>query len=162
MLPKLTEKIVKVLSILCVIAITGLTVIVFVQVFSRFIKFSMPGTEELARLLIVWLTFLGTSLAIHQKMHLGVRYFVSLVSKNKQRAIDFVIHIITILFFGILMVYGFKLTWSTMATTSSTLQLPMGLFYGVIPISSLFSIYFIINNMINYSSPGSKSGEATL
>ena len=110
MLPKLTEKIVKVLSILCVFAITGLTVIVFVQVFSRFIKFSMPGTEELARLLIVWLTFLGTSLAIHQKMHLGVRYFVGLVSKNKQRAIDFVIHIIMILFFGILMIYGFKLT----------------------------------------------------
>jgi len=162
MLPKITENIVKVLSILCVIAITGLTVIVFVQVFSRFIKFSMPGTEELARLLIVWLTFLGTSLAIHQKMHLGVRYFVGLASKNKQRVIDFVIHIITIVFFGVLMVYGFKLTWSTMATTSATLQLPMGLFYGVIPISSVFSIYFIINNLLNPSSSSTKSGEATL
>ena len=56
---KLTDGIVKVLSALCVIAITGLTAIVFIQVFSRFTKFSIPETEELARLLIVWLTFLG-------------------------------------------------------------------------------------------------------
>ena len=95
-------------------------------------------------------------------MHLGVRYFVGLVSKNKQRAIDFVIHIIMIVFFGVLMIYGFKLTWSTMATTSATLQLPMGVFYGVIPISSVFSIYFILNNMLNPSSPSAKGGEATL
>ncbi|WP_172372142.1 TRAP transporter small permease [Sporosarcina jiandibaonis] len=161
-MPKLTENIVKILSILCVIAITGLTVIVFVQVFSRFIKFSMPGTEELARLLIVWLTFLGSSLAIHEKMHLGVRYFVSLVSENKQKKIDFFIHLIMMGFFFVLMIYGFKLTWSTMATTSATLQLPMGVFYGVIPVSAVFSIYFILMNMLNPTSSSPSSREATL
>lgn len=160
MLTKLTKNIVAFLSILCVIAITGLTIIVFVQVFSRFIKYSLPGTEELARLLIVWLTFLGTSLAIYEKMHLGVRYFVGLVSINKQKKIDFLIHMLMIVFFGVLVVYGFKLTMTTMATTSPALQLPMGFFYGVIPISSLFSIYFILVNMINPSN--SRQGEATL
>lgn len=157
---KLTKNIVAFLSILCVIAITGLTIIVFVQVFSRFIKYSLPGTEELARLLIVWLTFLGTSLAIYEKMHLGVRYFVGLVNINKQKKIDFFVHILMIIFFGVLVVYGFKLTMSTMGTTSPALQLPMGIFYGVIPISSIFSIYFILANMINPSN--SRQGEATL
>ena len=151
----------KVLSALCVIAITGLTAIVFIQVFSRFIKFSIPETEELARLLIVWLTFLGTSLAIHEKMHLSVRYFVGLLSKEKQKIIDFSIHLITLLFFVVLMVYGFKFTWLTMSSTSATLQLPMGLFYGVIPISSIFSIYFILVKMVNMSSSSGKNGEAT-
>ena len=161
-LSELTDKIVKVLSALCVIAITGLAAIVFIQVFSRFIKFSIPETEELARLLIVWLTFLGSSLAIHEKMHLSVRYFVGLVSKEKQKKIDFCIYLITLVFFFILMIYGFKFTWLTMSTTSATLQLPMGLFYGVIPISSIFSIYFILMKMLNLSSPGVKKGEATL
>lgn len=158
---KLTDSIVKVLSALCVIAITGLTAIVFIQVFSRFIKFSIPETEELARLLIVWLTFLGSSLAIHEKMHLSVRYFVGLMSKEKQRIIDFSIYLITLLFFVALMVYGFKFTWLTMSSTSATLQLPMGLFYGVIPISSIFSIYFILVKMVNISSSSGKNGEAT-
>ena len=157
---KVTEKVVKILSILCVIAITGLTVIVFLQVFSRFIKISLPGTEELARLLIVWLTFLGSSLAIHEKMHLGVRYFVGLANEKNQKRIDFIIHLLTVGFFSILTIYGFKLVMSTMATTSSTLHLPMGVFYGVIPISSVFSIYFVIMNMLD---PSRKpEGEANL
>ena len=157
---KVTEKVVKILSILCVIAITGLTVIVFVQVFSRFIKISLPGTEELARLLIVWLTFLGSSLAIYEKMHLGVRYFVGLANEKNQKIIDFIIHLLTIGFFSILTIYGFKLVISTMATTSSTLHLPMGIFYGVIPISSVFSIYFVAINMLD---PSRKTeGEANL
>lgn len=159
---KITDKMVKVLSAFCVIAITGLTAIVFIQVFSRFIKVSIPETEELARLLIVWLTFFGSSLAIHEKMHLGVRYFVSLVSKEKQKVIDFCIHLIALFFFFILLIYGFKFTWLTMSTTSATLQLPMGLFYGVIPISSIFSIYFILMNMFNVSSPSMENKEAAL
>lgn len=154
MLGKVTNIITKILSTLCFLTIAGLTIIVFLQVFSRFIEYSLPGTEELARLLVVWLTFLGTSLAIHEKMHLGVRYFVGLAREQNQKIIDFAIHILTIVFFGVLMIYGFKLTMATMATTSSTLQLPMGLFYGVIPLSSIFSIYYIIINMIKPSKEG--------
>lgn len=154
MLDKVTSVITKTLSTICALVITGLTLIVFLQVFSRFIKYSLPGTEELARLLIVWLTFLGTSLAIHEKMHLGVRFFVGLASKRNQKIIDSVIHLLLIGFFGILLTYGLKLTVAAMATTSSTLQLPMGIFYAVIPLSSVFSIYYIIMNMLKPSEEG--------
>ncbi|WP_237563714.1 TRAP transporter small permease [Halalkalibacter okhensis] len=155
---KFTEKIVKLLAILCIIAITGLTIIVFIQVFSRFIRVSLPGTEELARLLVVWLTFLGASLALHEKMHLSVNYFVNLVNKNLRSKIGLIIHGIMIVFFCVLMVYGFKLSILSMGTTSSTLKLPMGLFYCVIPISSIFSIYFLLVNMLDFS----KKGETTI
>ncbi|KHF39512.1 hypothetical protein LQ50_14725 [Halalkalibacter okhensis] len=158
MLTKFTEKIVKLLAILCIIAITGLTIIVFIQVFSRFIRVSLPGTEELARLLVVWLTFLGASLALHEKMHLSVNYFVNLVNKNLRSKIGLIIHGIMIVFFCVLMVYGFKLSILSMGTTSSTLKLPMGLFYCVIPISSIFSIYFLLVNMLDFS----KKGETTI
>ncbi|WP_245415729.1 TRAP transporter small permease [Alteribacter populi] len=151
---KVTEKIVKLLSILCIITITGLTIIVFVQVFSRFMKISLPGTEEIARLLVVWLTFLGTSLAFHEKMHLSVSYFVNLVNVGLRHKIGLLIHGIMISLFSVLMVYGFRLTIAAMDTTSSTLQLPMGLFYLVIPVSSIFSIYFIVVNMLDSSNKG--------
>ena len=141
----------KILTVLCIIAITGLAVIVFVQVLSRLFKYSLPGTEELSRLLIVWLTFLGSSLAVYEKMHLGVRYFVGLANEKNQKRIDFMIHLVTIGFFSLLTIYGFKLVMSTMATTSATLHLPMAVFYVVIPISSVLSVYFIIMDMLNPS-----------
>jgi TRAP-type C4-dicarboxylate transport system permease small subunit len=157
MLTKVTEKIVKLLSILCIITITGLTIIVFVQVFSRFMKVSIPGTEEIARLLVVWLTFLGTSLAFHEKMHLSVSYFVNLVSTGLRHKIKILVHGLMILLFSILMIFGFRLTIAAMDTTSSTLQLPMGLFYLVIPISAIFSIYFIVVEMFDSPNKGETS-----
>ncbi len=156
---KLTDYIVKFLYILCIIAITGLTVIVFIQVFSRFIKFSLPGTEELARLLVVWLTFLGSSLAIHERMHLAVNFFVGLMNKKNQKRTHVFVHLLMMAFFSILAIYGFKLTVSAMTTTSSTLQLPMGVFYVAIPLSAVFSLYFLIINMLN---PSIKGGEPEL
>lgn len=145
---------------LCIVVITGLTVIVFVQVVSRSIKVSLPGTEELSRLLVVWLTFLGASLAIHEKMHLAVNYFVGLTSEKMQKIIDVFVHVLMIAFFAILLVYGTNLTILAMGTTSSTLQLPMGLFYGAIPLSAVFAIYFLVVNMLNPST--AKGGESAL
>ncbi|MEI3605978.1 TRAP transporter small permease [Pseudogracilibacillus sp. SE30717A] len=156
---KITDYIVKFLYILCIAAITGLTLIVFIQVFSRFIKFSLPGTEELARLLVVWLTFLGSSLAIYEKMHLAVNFFVGLTSEKNQKRIHVFVHFLMMVFFGVLAFYGFKLTFSAMTTTSSTLQLPMGIFYVAIPLSALFSLYFLFINMLN---PSIKGGEPEL
>ncbi len=146
---KLTDFIVKLLYWLCIIAITGLTAIVFLQVVSRTIKMSIPGTEELARLLVVWLTFLGSSLAIHEKMHLAVNYFVGLTSDKIQRVMYVFVHVLMIAFFCILLFYGTNLTVLALGTTSSTLQMPMSVFYGAIPLSAVFSLYFLVLQMLN-------------
>lgn len=151
---KVTNFIVKILTFLCIAVITALTIVVFAQVLSRLFKYSLPGTEELSRLMIVWLTFLGTSLAIHEKMHLAVNFFVNMASSSLQKWIYFFVHVLTIIFFGILVVYGFKLTMSTMGTLSPALQLPMSLFYASIPVSSIFSIYFISTHMFESTGEG--------
>lgn len=154
---KAKEIIAKILVYLCVIAITGLTIIVFLQVVTRMMSIFLPAADELARLLVVWLTFLGTSLAIYEKMHLAVTFFVKRAKPKLQRMIYFSVHILTILFFGVLVYYGFGLTMMAMAKTSSTLQLPMGLFYLAIPLSSLFSIYFIVTDMFSSTGEGEPS-----
>lgn len=159
---KFTNIVVKLLTILCVIAITGLTVIVFTQVISRLFSYSMPGTEELSRLLIVWLTFLGTSLAVHEKMNLSVNYFVKLVNEKIQNIIYVIVSLLIIAFFCILAFHGFKLTMSAMSTSSSTLNLPMGLFYLAIPLSSVFSIYFLIIDMFTIKTKKTSEGETSL
>ncbi|GGN52528.1 TRAP transporter small permease [Oceanobacillus indicireducens] len=151
---KVKEIIAKILVYLCVVAITGLTVIVFLQVLTRMVSISFPGADELARLLVVWLTFFGSSLAIYEKMHLAVTFFVKRARPTIQKMIHFSVHLLTILFFGILAYYGFGLTMGAMSTTSSTLQLPMGLFYLAIPLSSLFSIYFIVTDIFRSTGEG--------
>ena len=50
------------------------------------------------------------------------------------------------LFFLVLTVYGFVFSYQSLDFTSSTLQLPMTVFYLAIPVSSLLSLYFLILN----------------
>ncbi|MFC7364130.1 MULTISPECIES: TRAP transporter small permease [Bhargavaea] len=146
---KLATILAKILSYLCIIALALLSAIVLVQVVSRFFDVSLPATEELARLLIVWLTFLGSALAIHEKMHLGVRYFVNLASERYQRIIDIFIYILVAVLLAILVFYGFSLSMTAMTTASATMRLPMAVFYLSIPVSSLFALYFIIVHILN-------------
>lgn len=146
---KLATILAKILSYLCIIALALLSAIVLVQVVSRFFDVSLPATEELARLLIVWLTFLGSALAIHEKMHLGVRYFVNLASERYQRIIDTFIYALVAVLLAILVFYGFSLSMTAMTTASATMRLPMAVFYLAIPVSSLFALYFIIVHILN-------------
>nr|WP_255259899.1 TRAP transporter small permease subunit [Lentibacillus sp. CBA3610] len=127
---------------------------VFLQVISRYLEIPLAGTEELARFMIIWLTFIGTSLAIHEKIHLAVKYFVSLVNENLQKMINILVDIIIIILFAILGFYGFDLTLLSMGTSSSALQVPMGLVYSIIPITAVFSILFLSANILNVLKKG--------
>lgn len=139
--------IVSVLSYMCIITMGLLALIVLTQVITRFFNYSLTGTDELSRLLIVWLTFLGTSLAFHDKMHLAVNYFVKKANHKNRKRVYMLVNSLIVLFFAVLVIYGFKFSFEAMTYTSSTLQLPMGIFYLAIPVSGVFALYFILTTM---------------
>ena len=85
MLKKTTRWITHLLNWFCLIAMLGLALIVALQVVSRLLKISLPWTEELARFLLVWLTFLGCVLAIYRKSHLSVNFLVEMMPEKLKR-----------------------------------------------------------------------------
>ena len=139
--------IVKMLHVACAVVIALLTLIVLTQVISRFFDYSLPGTEELARLFIVWMTFLGSSIAVYERGHLAVNFFVKRANDKLRPYLYLSVNIILGLFFLVLTVYGFIFSYQSLDFTSSTLQLPMTVFYLAIPVSSILSLYFIIQNL---------------
>ncbi len=57
-----------------------MVVVVFLQVIFRFvIRSSLPWSEELARYLMVWIVFLGASIGVKRKSHIGVEAVVALL-----------------------------------------------------------------------------------
>jgi TRAP-type C4-dicarboxylate transport system permease small subunit len=57
------------------------------------------------------------------------------------------VNVLIIIFYAVLTYYGFMLSMSAMSQTTSTLQMPVGISYLAIPVSGLFSIYFIAINL---------------
>lgn len=148
MLKKTTHWITKILNGFCLLAMLGLTVIVALQVISRLLKISLPWTEELARFLLVWLTFLGCTLAIYRKSHLSVNFVVDMMPKKLQKACNIFTRIVMIVFFTILLVYGVKLSAISMKNLSTSLGWPMGIVYAVLPFSALLADYYVILDML--------------
>lgn len=144
MIKKVNNKIESLLSLFCMLCIVLLTVIVAIQVITRWMGLSLPWTEELARFFLVWLTFSGSSLAIKKNLHLSVKFFVKLVPATMRVVIGSITYIVMVVFFGVITFYGFKLTILSFDTLSSSLQWPLGLIYIVLPITSIISIYFTI------------------
>jgi TRAP-type C4-dicarboxylate transport system permease small subunit len=98
------------------IAMVFMTAIFGWLVFGRYVLNATPTwVEQVSLLLIVYIAFLGASVGVHQKTHLGVSVFREMSPRPVQRIFDFLTHS-TLAGFGILMtVYGYKLTvfkWS--------------------------------------------------
>lgn len=150
MLDKISKVMTSIIETFCGIVVVGQTVIIAVQIITRLLGISLPWSEELARFFLIWLTFLGCSLAVKQDSHLSVDFFVKKAPKKVQLVIGLFVKFLMIVFFGILLIYGMKLSITAMATPSTSLQWPMGLIYMVLPISGIISIYYVILNTFDF------------
>jgi TRAP-type C4-dicarboxylate transport system permease small subunit len=123
----------------------SMAMIVSLQVFFRYVlNQSLFWSEELARYLLVWLTFLGASVAYHRGVHPGIDIFSSLLSTHYRRITRILVHIISILMFVIMVVYGFKFTYFVRLQITPALHLPKWVVFVIIPISG---IAFLIHGL---------------
>ncbi|MDN5302122.1 MAG: TRAP-type transport system small permease protein [Thermoanaerobacteraceae bacterium] len=96
MLRKILHDIVKILGNIFLIA---LVVCVLLQVFFRYVlKISVPWTEEMARVFVIWLTIIGLAVIESENTQITTTYFVSKLKIPYQKIWKTVITLISILF----------------------------------------------------------------
>ena len=124
----------KILSIACAVLLTFMTVLVLIQVFSRYILNSpVAFTEELVRYSLIWTGFIGAAYAFSTREHMSLLV-----------AIDGLILLMAIFVFTI---GGFKLAVSASREFSALLGIPRSLVYSIAPISGVFIVLAQIINI---------------
>jgi TRAP-type transport system small permease protein len=108
-----------------------LAVVVFYQVFTRYVLNDAAGwTEEIARYLLIAITFLGGAMAVRRGTHIQVDFLYRFVPPETGRALAFFVDAVRIAFFG----YAIWLTWLLMNRIGSqpmaVVELPIGLVFG--------------------------------
>jgi len=122
-------------SSLLVLGLT-MTVIVIVQVFCRYIlNHSLFWSEELARTLLVWLTFIGASVAYYRCIHPGIDIFYRRFSRRIKRYARIAVHGTSLTFFLVMVWYGSHFTYFVRLQTTPALSLPKWVIFLVIPVS---------------------------
>ena len=89
----------------------GLVVMVFSGVLARYIfNYSLAWSDELAGLLFVWLTLLGSVAALRRRTHMTIGFFPRLFDPRGQRAIGMYVMAAILFFLAFMVVEGVTLT----------------------------------------------------
>lgn len=143
-------------SILAVFSVTLFAVLVATttwQVVSRQIL-NEPATwsEELARLLFVWLSFLGSAFLFGERGHIAVDFLARRLSFAGQRVAQIFVQVMVLLFAIVGLVWGGYLA-ASIAWDQNLTALPftIGWVYLVIPIAGVFIAVFAVMDIIGLS-----------
>ncbi len=129
-----------------------MTSIVIVQVFCRYVlNHSLFWSEEIARYLLVWLTFLGASVAYYRGMHPSINLFQHRFSHYLKSRLRFIVHILSLAFFAVMIWYGTEFAYFVRSQTTPALSLPKWFVFAVIPLSgtllALHAIGFLLRDL---------------
>ncbi|MGI6559038.1 MAG: TRAP transporter small permease [Limnochordia bacterium] len=117
-----------------------LVTIVLAQVLFRYVlRIPVPWTEELARFLLVWVTFIGAAAVQADDRHLRIDWVMSKIGPRGNRVLALVRSILGLLFALCVLVgtvTSMRVSWPYSA--ASMPKLSMGIFYVPLAFCSLF------------------------
>ncbi len=114
----------------------SMTFLVAIQVFCRYVlNSSLFWSEELARYMLVWLSFFGATVAYYRNLHPGVDALTSRMSAEKQRFFRLVVHLISMALALVMVISGLQFAWFVRLQISPALAIPKWIILVVIPVS---------------------------
>lgn len=142
----------KLLEAVVIIGMGALTLDVLWGVLSRYIL-SNPSqwTDELATILLIWVSLLGGALAYRDRSHLGVDYFVNLMHPASRKGVRIFIQLLVITFALMVMTFGgYKMVVDTLGVKQvlPALGILKGYVYIAMPVSGLFIVWFGFENLL--------------
>lgn len=115
--------------------------ILFANVVARyFFNWGFSWAEELVRYEIIWMVFLGGSIAAREGLHIGVDLLVRIAPPPLRKLLLVTVNGVSALFCGFLAYFGFSLLSQTKAfgQVSPALEVPMWTVQAAIPLGALF------------------------
>lgn len=145
-----------VLCRLLAVILATMTGIIFVQVFSRYIlNYSFSWSEEISRYLFLWLIFAGLPTLIYRNAMTAFDMIIKKLSGMTKKASIALITIGNLLFLVLLTVGSIPLVQRQFAQMATSIPIPIGLVYMIMPISGVLSIIVTVERLIaSFSMPG--------
>jgi tripartite ATP-independent transporter DctM subunit len=106
------------------LAVVVMTLLVFFQVANRYIiGWIVPWTEEVSRILFIWITFVGAYIALKKHSHIAVETFFKKFSPKNQEKISNILIFLVVYFIGYLFWLSLKVIPATFGVTTPVLEI---------------------------------------
>ena len=120
------------------------------QVFSRYILQNPSSrSEELVSYLFAWMALLGASLVVGERGHMNIPILVDRAKPKMRKALAVFSEVVACVFAAVILVYGgIQITTLALGQMTSSLGVPVGVFYVVLPLSGVLNIIYTVLNII--------------
>lgn len=111
----------------------ALTFVIFLQFFTRYaLNDSASWTEEIARYLLICVTFIGAAIGVRKNNHIQVDFLYRILPAPLMRVMAVLVDVARILFLGYATWLTFQLLMRIGGQQMSVVNLPIGLVYSVV------------------------------
>ena len=143
----------KSLKIVLLVLASGVVVTTLLQIVARFILMvSIPWTDELARYLMIWASFVGLGVAYRKRELICVAFFVEKLPQHLLKATLLVSDLLCSVFAIVIVIYGFKLCLLNAGQVSPSMRISLGVVYAIIPLGCLLFLLFAFESVFSYLS----------
>ena len=134
---------------ICMVLVVALAVVVFLQVFNRFVlKAPLAWSEDLAMLLFQWVAFLGAAVGVKRMRHFGIELVVRKLSEKSRHWIEILVPFIVGIVAVTMITEGYKLIQFNINRIYSSMDLSYIWAYLPIPLSGVLIIIFLIQQEV--------------
>ncbi|WP_162623033.1 TRAP transporter small permease [Billgrantia lactosivorans] len=127
-----------------VLAISMLIVgflVVALGVMSRYVfSTPVPWTGEVARFAFIWLSLSGIAVVERKRAHFRIDMLVLTMPIALQRLIFFIREAVILTVLALMLIQGLQFTYLGLNAYSTTLQIPLYIVYGALPLSVTFTL----------------------
>jgi len=136
------------LRILIALCLAIMVVLVFGNVVLRYgFNLGITASEELSRLLFVWLTFLGAIVALRDHDHLGVDILVRRLPTAAKKFCLVLSHLLMLYATWLMLDGSWQQTIINLDVAAPATGVSMGLFYGVGVIFGISALAILLHNL---------------
>lgn len=118
----------------------GLAMLVFISALMRTLKHPLNWAQDVALVAFAWLIFFGSDVAVRGSGLIGIDMLVKHFPKKIQKAIDILFKVMILVFLGILVYYGIKMTQTGWKRQITALGISYGWVTMAVPTGSFFMI----------------------
>ncbi|MGW8220951.1 MAG: TRAP transporter small permease [Syntrophobacteria bacterium] len=163
MLSRISNQLNSITEAVCCVFLLAMTLTVALQVICRYVLgAALTWSEEFSRYGLVWIAFLGGSMAVKRGAHMGVEALVNALSPKTRKIVQLFTLCAVIGFLVIATIKGIELALFNMNQHSPAMGVPMGAVYLAIPTGCLTMLIHASEELLALfrSSSPERPGEA--
>lgn len=137
---------------ICILLLTSMTAIIFLQIVARSIGGDVSWNEELARYLFVWLIYVGCSFAVKKRRHISVEAVLLLFGRRGIFILNLVSNIFFFLFCLIVLSEAFPVLYKMhykFKQLSPAMRLPLTYAYASVPVGFALMTFRLVQDSLS-------------